>query len=308
MRRVKPGSRTRRPVRATPAFVSSQVVWSRRYFLDLRPDRRRGLSVACGGCERVRGDYVVERSDFPYCCVEFVAAGEGTVVLAGRSSPLVPGSVFSYGPGVPHEIRTDPRRRLTKYYVDFTGREGERRLAAARLLPGACLRTSRPDEIRDLFEVLQQAGLAQSASSGQVCGELVGVLLTKLAERARPGDAADEQPRATFEAFKQLLDERRQSLRSVAEAAAAFGISVAYACRLFQRFDSMSPYQYLLRQRMNLAAEMLADPQVLVRDVASRLGFADQYQFSRAFKRVLGLPPTEVRTPGLPAPRRRHGD
>lgn len=274
-----------------PPFVSRQVAWARRYFLDLRPRRRRGLTVACGGCERVRGDYVVERSDFPYCCVEFVAAGEGTVVLAGRESQLVPGSVFSYGPGVPHAIRTHPRKRLTKYYVDFTGHEGEHRLAVARLSPGACLRTSRPDEIRDLFEVIQQAGLAQSAASQQACAELVGVLLVKLAERARPENEIDDQPRATFEAFKSMLDDRRLTLRSVAEAAAAFGISDAYACRLFQRFDSMSPYQYLLRQRMNLAAEMLGEPGVLVRDVAAKLGFGDPYQFSRAFKRVLGLPP-----------------
>lgn len=293
MRAVK---RQRRAARAVaqagsqPGFVSRQVVWARRYFLDLRPGRG-GLRVACGGCERVRSDYLVDRTDFPYLCVEFVAAGEGSVMLAGRESPLVPGSVFSYGPGMPHTIRTHPRRRLTKYYVDFTGSEGSRRLVAAGLAPGACLRTSRPDEIRDLFEVIQQAGLAQSASSQQACGELVGVLLVKLGERARPGGDGDDQPRATFEAFKRLLDERRQSLRSVSEAAAAFGISDAYACRLFQRFDSMTPYRYLLRQRLNLAAEMLGEPGVLVRDVAARLGFADQYQFSRAFKRVLGLPP-----------------
>ena len=82
-----------------PEFVSRQVAAARRYFLDLAPDRRRPLTVVCGGCETVRRDYVVERADFPYWCVEFVAAGRGVVTLAGRDHPLAAGSVFAYGPG-----------------------------------------------------------------------------------------------------------------------------------------------------------------------------------------------------------------
>ncbi|MFN6192040.1 MAG: helix-turn-helix domain-containing protein, partial [Planctomycetia bacterium] len=63
------------------------------------------------------------------------------------------------------------------------------------------------------------------------------------------------------------------------------------ACRLFRRFDNSSPYQYLLRQRMSLAADLLTHDGLLVRQVAAYLGFADQYQFSRAFKRVSGISP-----------------
>lgn len=41
---------------------------------------------------------------------------------------------------------------------------------------------------------------------------------------------------------------------------------------------------------MNDAAELL-DEGLLVKEVAERLGFADAFQFSRAFKRVHGVPP-----------------
>ena len=89
-------SRSRRRL---PAFVSRQVVSARRWFLHLRPTRRTtsppDLAVVCGGCERVRGDYCVDRHDFPYLCIEFVAAGRGTLSLRGREHELVPGSVFA---------------------------------------------------------------------------------------------------------------------------------------------------------------------------------------------------------------------
>jgi AraC-like DNA-binding protein len=281
----------RQPRSLLPAFVSRQVESARRYFLDLRPAAGRPLTVVCGGVELVRGDYHVARDDFPYYCVEFVASGRGTLRLGQREEPLAAGSVFAYGPGIEHEIRTDPRRRLRKYYVDFVGRAGLDSLRSARLAPGSHLGVSHAREIRAVFDLLQQCGLAQSAHCQSLCGQLLGVLLTKIAERSLPTDGSDLGARETFERFRQFLIAARQRLVSVEMAAHEFGISTAYACRLFRRFGAASPYQYLLRQRMNLAADLLTHERLQVKQAAARLGFADQYQFSRAFKRVAGISP-----------------
>lgn len=281
-------SRRSRPL---PAFVSRQVVAAERYFLDLRPAANRPLTVVCGGMERVRADYEVAREDFPYCCVEFVAAGQGMLTLDGRDVPLSLGSVFSYGPGVPHVIRTERRRRLRKYYVDFAGREAVARLRAARLTPGSHVMVGRPREVEEIFGLLQQFGMARSRHSQLLCTQMLDVLLTKIAERALPPGGGDAQAFATYERFREYLATHRQRLVSVEQAAREFGLSTAYTCRLFRRFDTSSPYQYLLRQRMSLAADLLTHDGLLVRQVAVYLGFADQYQFSRAFKRVSGISP-----------------
>lgn len=282
---------------ALPAFVSRQVVAARRWFLDLRPDARQPLSVVCGGEERVRGDYLVDRADFAYCCLEFVAAGRGSLTLAGRDWPLAAGAVFSYGPGVPHTIRTDRRRPLRKYYVDFVGREAVARLRTARLAPGSVQQVGQPREVEAVFDLLQQCGLAQSPQSQSLCTQLLGVLLTKIAEQIVPTDDRAAQAFATYERFRRFLTTDRQRLLSVEQAAREFGISPAYTCRLFRRFGGTSPYQYLLRQRMQLAAELLTHDRLLVKQVAAHLGFADPYQFSRAFTRVSGVAPGRLLPP-----------
>ena len=290
-------SRSRRRL---PAFVSRQVVSARRWFLHLRPTRRTtsppDLAVVCGGCERVRGDYCVDRHDFPYLCIEFVAAGRGTLSLRGREHELVPGSVFAYGPGIPHAIRTDPRQRLRKYYVDFVGTAAATRMQAARIAPGSVLRLPQPHEVGEIFDLLQQCGLTHSSHTHALCGQLLGVLLTKIAERGLRADDVDAKAMETYERFRRFLSAESLRLTSVAEAAEECRISTAYACRLFRRYDATSPYQYLLRERMNLAADLLARRQpggdrLLVKQVAAHIGFADQYQFSRAFKRVFGISP-----------------
>ena len=48
-----------------------------------------------------------------------------------------------------------------------------------------------------------------------------------------------------------------------------------------------------MRHKMKFAADLLSHPDVLVKQVAMRLEFADQYQFSRHFKRVFGLSPMQ---------------
>lgn len=291
-----PAARQKRRAAALPAFVSRQVVKSQRYFLDLRPIATRPLTVVCGGEEQVRRDYRVERDEFPYCCLEFVASGEGFAELGNRVVTLGPGSVFTYGPGVPHTIQTDPRRRLRKYYIDFVGSDALKRLRAARLTPGSHLTVAPPGEIQAVFDLIQRCGLSPSLHSQSLCGQLFGVLLTKITERALPTAAGDVAARRTFERFKQFLTDERQRLLSIDMAATEFGISTAYACRLFRRFGEQSPYRYLLRQRMNLAADLLTHERLQVRQAAARLGFADPYQFSRAFKRVAGVSPRDFRT------------
>src|ERR1700754_1091693 len=104
-----------KPAAKRPSFVSTQVTEARRYYLNLQPKPTREITIVCGGCERVRPDYLVERRTFPYYAVEFVAEGEGQLTLAGRECRLRPGVAFAYGPGIAHRIQTEPGRPMLKY-------------------------------------------------------------------------------------------------------------------------------------------------------------------------------------------------
>jgi hypothetical protein len=130
-----------------PYFVSTQVTEARRYFLELATKPGREIMVVCGGCERVRSDYLVDRSTFPFLVVEFVAEGAGSLELAGRRYRLRAGMTFSYGPGVRHIIRTEAARPMLKYFFVFAGTEGKRLLEESPLDGWKAVQVSSP--IRD---------------------------------------------------------------------------------------------------------------------------------------------------------------
>lgn len=76
-------------------------------------------------------------------------------------------------------------------------------------------------------------------------------------------------------------------------AAALCRLSPSQFCRVFRQEQGVSFGQYLLRYRLERACEGLADPRVLAKEVAYAVGFNDLSYFSRAFRRQVGVCPSE---------------
>jgi AraC-like DNA-binding protein len=275
-----------------PSFLATEVSETRYFFLDLTPELTEDVTVVCGGCERCNASYRIQRDDFRFHSVECVVEGEGQLILRGAHYRLLPGTVFSYGPKVPHVIETSAERPLRKYFVDFLGRRAERLLAQSPLGGGHVVNVSKPNEIADLFELLLRDGNAETRYAAAICSKLIELLLLKIGELVVPYGSIQTRAWATYQRVHRLLDEHYATLASLDEAAAQCHVDSAYICRLFQRFDHVSPYQYLTRLKMNHAAEQLGTSGHTVKEVAAELNFADPYHFSHVFKKVYGVSPT----------------
>jgi AraC-like DNA-binding protein len=297
---------TRAPAPATlpePAFVSHQVSEASRWYLDLTPPRNAALAVVCGGYERMRPDYLVERRGFPYFALEFVAEGSGSLTVDGRTYRLEPGVAFSYGPGVAHTIRTDPRTPMRKHYVDFVGREGRDLLAATPLGRWRPVRIADPLELAEIFTALGREAQGGGEVARELCRTLLRLLLLKIRQRALSGRRAAPRSHATYLRIRRHLEEHHLRLRTVEQVANECAVTPMYVARLFSRYAHTGAYRFLLRLRMDRAAELLLEEGLQVAQAAERLGFPDAFTFSRAFKRVHGVPPSRLRDARLLAAR-----
>lgn len=281
-----------------PEFVSRQVTEARRFFLNLNPNRKSSLEVVCGGVERMRPDYVVQRQDFPYFAIELVAEGAGIVTINGAECSLSAGSVFAYGPSAPHTIRNVSDNGMRKYYVDFVG------VRAAKLLQDAGLLKQRNGfqllvvgalhELTELFDMLIRDGSEGGADVSAICGSLTRLIMQKVRQRRLSTRASLPQSYGTYERIRRYIESNFLDLHTAQDVAAACSVTPVYLSRLFGRFSDEGAYQYLMRQRMNFAAGLLMNEGLLVKEVAFRMGFPDAFQFSRAFKRIYGIPPSQL--------------
>lgn len=82
---------------------------------------------------------------------------------------------------------------------------------------------------------------------------------------------------------------------TVADLAASAGVSRALLAKRFNEIMGEPPLAYLTERRMELAEELLADPDLTIAQIARTVGYADQFGFSNAFKRRKGMSPTAFR-------------
>jgi len=78
---------------------------------------------------------------------------------------------------------------------------------------------------------------------------------------------------------------------SLVEMAREAGLSTFHFLRVFSAALGVTPHQYLVRTRLRRAAELLANGETPVTDVALQSGFADLSNFVRTFRRAAGMPP-----------------
>jgi AraC-like DNA-binding protein len=292
---MTPASRPNPRPSAPPEFFATAVGRARRFYLDLKPSRAARLVVVCGGREHCSRDYVVQRADFAFHSLEYVARGHGGLTLAGQEHALDPGRLFSYGPGIPHHIRGTPGDAMVKYFVDFAGREARSLLRSAGLAPGSVSRVHPPHVLQAIFDELIEAGLGARRRRAELCTGLLECLALKIQGTQMPGEDPGTLSFLTYQQCREHLERHFLRLRTLEETAAECHVSVAHLCRLFRRYDRQTPYQYLLRLKMQFAAECLEQEGCLVKQAAEEAGFADPFHFSRVFKSVLGVSPGAFR-------------
>ncbi len=82
------------------------------------------------------------------------------------------------------------------------------------------------------------------------------------------------------------------------ETSSEFKLSPGYLSRILKQQSGLSFIEYLTRMRVTKAAQLMIDPAVKIYEVAEMVGFSSQHYFSRSFKRVFGIPPTDYRKGG----------
>jgi AraC family transcriptional regulator len=81
----------------------------------------------------------------------------------------------------------------------------------------------------------------------------------------------------------------------VAELARECELSRVHLSRAFRRSVGMTPYQWLMERRIEVAKEKLRDSRLSLADVAKECGFWDESHFTHHFARIVGVSPSAWR-------------
>jgi two-component system response regulator YesN len=74
-----------------------------------------------------------------------------------------------------------------------------------------------------------------------------------------------------------------------------FNVSPSYLSKLLKQQIGMSFIDYVTNVRINRAMCIMEDPTIKIYQVAELVGYNNQHYFCKAFKKIMGFPPTEFR-------------
>lgn len=218
--------------------------------------------------------------------------GQGTTLLQAPALYWIdPSHTYQLAP---HD-GTDRR-----HVVNFRGARGERLIARGfdHLSTQGWMPVMAPKRLEAFFALIEGKAMLPDARAHAEAVILLEQLLAALDGEA-DADPAVHPHRATVLAVARRIQESPWRRESPAGLAKELHLSYSHFRRLFRQYLQQSPASYILCCRMRAAAEWMRDPMRQIKDIASDAGYDDPAQFTRAFRRHMGLSPQEYRRAGF---------
>lgn len=235
-----------------------------------------------------------------------VTGGQGLHIADDQAWPIAAGDVFVITGHVQHTYRDLVQLDLINILFDparLAWPEGDLRdLVGYRALftLEPALRTARSfhnrlhldgEHRREALEIVLavEAELRSSAAGYRFAAtaELMRLIVFLSRQYSRRYADAPAGPLALSRtlAFMDRHPDRPMTLDGLATMA---GLSRRSFCRAFRRAMGTSPMDYLARQRISRAAELLRRTDAAVTEIAMACGFTDSNYFARQFRQIMG--------------------
>jgi len=225
--------------------------------------------------------------------LHYFISGAGSFRNGRHTWTIAPGTLHLTAPLVEHQILAlDAKRPITYYAVLFSAAEDAELLE----LLDRCghheapwlIGTSRRFFFADLLE-RHFSSRSDLISAGR---HSFIAFLYDLAAGAAPHGVVDNAHVEKALAIMQMSIEKDLDLDSLC---ARLQLSSEHFVRVFSQRMGMPPMKYYSRLKIEAARAMLSSTNLHVREIADKLGFANQFNFTRAFKRFADMSPSEYR-------------
>jgi AraC family transcriptional regulator len=142
--------------------------------------------------------------------------------------------------------------------------------------------------------------IAGGCRNGRLYAESLslGVALRLSQRRNTRSGAARERGKLSAQQLERVQDLVRNSLGGevcLAALAAEAGFSPAQFVRLFKNTLGMTPYQYVLRARLERARQLVGASDLALTAIAAETGFSSQSHMTAAFAKTFNVRPGEMR-------------
>jgi AraC-like DNA-binding protein len=224
----------------------------------------------------------------------YVLRGPGQYLDAnGINQNLETGALIHLFPEIPHAYGPPPGQTWDEIYIVFDGPLFDLWRSTSLLDPTSPIRQLLP--IDYWLRRFESVATADPTIPPLTAISRLQDLLAEIRQFAH-STALDAADRAWLSTAKQLLSEPTEAENFRLELVAdRLDMSYVGFRKKFARLAGTSPGSFHMKAIMDRACDLLRTGDHPLRTIAVQLGFCDEFHFSRRFKQIVGLSPTQFR-------------
>lgn len=236
--------------------------------------------------------------------ISYIVSGTGIFCCNGEEYPVEGGDLFLNQVGDTHSIRSAPQENLRFLYLGFQlddRLDGDYQTLSRFFADPGPVRLHK--DAHDIMPPLLR--LVSEFYTGGPCSQLAieSILIEVLILAYRnfqgtpsriflPPQAAETAGNTVYSAIR-YIESYAADIGEVREVANALGYSSSYLSHLFRQRTGQTLQNYLTRKKVEIGIEMMKSGRYNVTQIAMRLGYDTLQSFSKAFRRIMNVPPTE---------------
>jgi len=236
--------------------------------------------------------YGVHRNVFSSYLLLVMLTGSMSYQTRRSRGVIRAGQVLLLDCNAPHSYAAQGKCSFT--FVHFAGAQSrdiyeEIERTCGNLIP---LRT--PNELHETIgEMLARMSSEHRLNEGDASVMIHSMLMKLLSHIGASGDGLTGNP--IVDSAISYIQSHLTGKVSVEEIAASAGYSASYFSHLFARETGMSPYQFVMKSRIEQSQQLLKTTSLTVQEIAFQCGFNSAANFCYTFRRMTGASPHEYR-------------
>lgn len=231
--------------------------------------------------------------------LHYIIDGKGTYQINGETYQLNKHQLFLICPGVTTYYVADMQEPWKYLWIAFNGVKAKTYLEWAHLDQAHPIcQFEKPESLIKCVQGILDARELTCANELMRAGYLMHFLseLIQVQSQANPtGDEHDYPYQVYVNHALEFIEHNYQKGIRVNNIADYIGINRSYLTNIFKKSLDISVQEYLINYRMENATKLLRTTKLTISEISKAVGYDDSLTFSKVFKHIKGISPTEYR-------------
>ena len=216
---------------------------------------------------------------------EYVISGKGYIFINEEWHTLTAGNMYIIGKNDARNFYSDPNDPMDKIWCTFSSEYIDSMLVNYGISSGVYTVNT-----KEFFDNIYETAKSHIPEKEKlfIAADNIHKIILKTAKSLENSTSlgAQIENELTSSIYKSV---------DLGKLAEQFFISRVHLIRVFKQHKGVTPYQFLLNEKIKIAKALLSTTEMSVKSISDKLCFSDEHYFSHLFKEKTGLSPLKYK-------------